>query len=103
MTPLFDVDSVRTMGMSVGESLSLSEGPQEVRGEVGVGAGVKIAQKMNRDEHSLDEWQDKPAGVIRVYFVFQEEFERYVEAGLNDLSGYKEGYLNRVPVGVDHE
>ena len=103
MTPSFDMNSVRTMGMSVGESLSLSEGPQEVRGEVGVGAGVKIAQKMNRDEHSLDEWQDKPAGVIRVYFVFQEEFERYVEAGLNDLNGLKEGYLNGVPVGVDHE
>jgi hypothetical protein len=71
--------------------------------EVGVGAGAKIDQAFDRDAHSIDEWQDKPAGIIRVYFVFQEEFERYVEAGLNDLSGYKEGYLNGVPVGVDHE
>jgi hypothetical protein len=71
----------------------------KVNAEVGIGAGAKIKQDLMGDALRLDQWNDKPAGVIRVYFVFREQFERYVAAGLNDLVGSKEGFLDGVPVG----
>lgn len=67
--------------------------------EVGVGAGAKIKQSLSRDSRPVEVWQDKPAGVMRIYFVFREQFERYAAAGMNDLSGTTEGYLDGVSVG----
>jgi len=67
--------------------------------EVGIGAGAKLKQSLMQDVRTVDSWQNKPAGVIRVYFVFREQFERYVSAGLNNLAGHKEGYLSDLPVG----
>jgi len=67
--------------------------------EVGIGAGAKIKQTMKKSARSLSEWKTKPEAVMRVYFVFVEEFERMVAAGLNDLQGSREGYLEDLPVG----
>jgi len=67
--------------------------------EVGIGAGAKIKQAFAKDARCIDEWQEKPAGIIRVYFVFREQFERYVEDGLKDLSGCKECFMEGLPVG----
>jgi hypothetical protein len=71
--------------------------------EVGVGAGAEISQSIQDDRREMSDWQDKPSATMRIYFVFQEEFERYAEAGLNALKGEKEGFLSGLPVGVAHE
>lgn len=79
---------------------SIKAEPKERVGiEVGLGAGARIKQGFNKAKHSVSDWGTKPTGVIRLYFVFQEEFERYVSAGLRDLEGSREGYLEGLPVG----
>ena len=67
--------------------------------EVGIGAGAKIKQRFEKDRHSIEEWREKPSGIVRIYFVFREQFEKYASEGLHDLTGCKEGYLEGVPVG----
>lgn len=67
--------------------------------EVGIGAGAKINQDFKKSMVSLEDWKDKPEGTLRLYFVFQEQFEAMAESGFNDLSGAKEGYLANLPVG----
>lgn len=68
--------------------------------EVGLGAGEKIKQDFVKANKAIEEYKDKPSGVIRLYFVFQEEFEKYVSRGLKDLKGSSEGYLTGLPVGA---
>jgi hypothetical protein len=94
-------DSMLGLGSAVPCAAAVTE--RSMTAEVGIGAGAKISQNIMRDRHSIDEWQEKPAGIIRLYFVFREQFERYVEDGLRDLSGMKEGYLNSIPVGGTNE
>lgn len=67
--------------------------------EVGLGAGAKIKQNFRRSQYELSDWAEKPTGIIRLYFVFQEEFERYAAVGLHDLEGSKEGYLKGLSIG----
>lgn len=86
-------------GFSATPTSGVSMNMFRVNAEVGIGAGAKIKQDLMGDSLSVDQWNDKPAGIIRVYFVFREQFERYVSAGLNDLAGCKEGFLDGVPVG----
>ena len=86
-----------------GTDTSLTDVKERSSAEVGIGAGAKIKQNINRDRHSLSDWKDNPTGTIRLYFVFQEEFEKYVSMGLNDLEGTKEGFMDALPVVVYHE
>jgi hypothetical protein len=79
------------------------ESPLRKSAEVGIGAGAKIKQAFAKSSKSLEDWEKKPAGVIRLYFVFQEEFERYAAAGFNNLEGNETGYLEGLPVGGSHE
>ena len=81
----------------------LSERNVDLNAEVGIGAGEEIKQQLIKDRKSIDEWQTKPTGIIRLYFVFREQFEQMVSNGLNDLSGFKEGYLDSIPVGGQNE
>jgi hypothetical protein len=67
--------------------------------EIGIGAGQTISQGLQKDMRSVDQWKDKPAGIIRIYFVFREQFEKYAKSGFNDLTGCKSGYLEGLPVG----
>lgn len=67
--------------------------------EVGIGAGSKIQQKFIGDSKMINDWEEKPAAIMRIYFVFREQFEKYVESGLNNLSGEKDGYLSGLPIG----
>lgn len=75
----------------------------KARAEVGLGAGARIKQSVAKARHTATDWEEKPTGVIRVYFVFQEEFEGYAAAGLRDLEGSREGYLEDLPVGGQNE
>jgi len=67
--------------------------------EVGVGAGAEISQSLSVDTLKLDDWQTEPASVMRLYFIFIDQFNELKEKGLKDLSGVKEGFLEGLPVG----
>jgi hypothetical protein len=71
--------------------------------EVGIGAGASIEQSIVKDRRDLSVWEDEPGAVIRLYFVFQDEFESYVSHGLKDLSGAPEGFLKDLPKGGSDE
>jgi hypothetical protein len=71
---------------------------RDASAEVGIGAGNKIEKNIQKSSRALDEWKEKPSSIIRIYFVFREQFERYAESGFNDLEGVKEGFLEGVNV-----
>jgi len=66
---------------------------------VAVGAGAKIKQALQPDTYKLDEWKDEPSSIMRIYFVFEEEFKHWKSFGMKDLYGTRDGMLNGLPVG----
>jgi len=67
---------------------------------VSVGAGAKIHQDLETDSLGLEGWQDKHSAVIRLYFCFEEQFERIVEqGGVKEFKSDDQGYLKDLPVG----
>ena len=92
-----DYDDAVPVGFSNEESINKSTL------EVGVGAGAQIRQRIVSDRHEVNEWSDKPKAIMRIYFVFREQFEKYVASGLKDLVGCKEGFLDSLPVGGNNE
>ena len=95
-------DSERGFGSSTLDA-ECFETPLRKSAEVGIGAGAKIKQNFEKSKHAVEDWESKPAGVIRIYFVFQEEFEKYASAGFNNLEGNESGYLEGIQVGGSHE
>lgn len=71
--------------------------------DVGVGAGAKIAQDFKNDSRDISYWQEKPSTVIRLYFIFQDEFSYYLSKGIRNIEGSKEGFLSGLPVGGNNE
>lgn len=68
--------------------------------DVSVGAGAKINQTLDVDPMSIDDWESKPQGLIRLYFVFNEQLETIVRnGGVKEIGGDTEGYLKNVKVG----
>lgn len=67
--------------------------------EVGVGAGAKISQNLSRDAYALDSWEAEPAAVMRLYFIFEEQFAELQGKGMRNLVGSGEGFLSGLPVG----
>jgi hypothetical protein len=85
-------NEVKTESLNIGKTRSINA-------EVGVGAGAEIYQDVTVDTLNLEDWEDKPSSVIRLYFVFVEQFKEIKSRGLVDLIGEKEGYLANLPVG----
>lgn len=67
--------------------------------DVAVGAGAQIQQDLLSDSLELEKWKKEPTAIIRLYFVFREEFGQIIGKGLLDLEGKKQGYLDGLPVG----
>ena len=68
--------------------------------DVSVGGGARIDQKLSPDPLALDAWTEKESGLIRLYFVFEEQFKQIVKkGGIIDISGTDEGYLSGLPLG----
>lgn len=67
--------------------------------EVGVGAGAEIFQDLKIDSLKVSDWENEPSSIMRLYFVFIEQFEEIKLKGLIDLTGVKEGYLDGLLVG----
>lgn len=95
----FVVNEEKTSGGLISAFSPLEECERSIDASVGIGAGEKIRQMIEKDMRSINSWQDEPSGIIRIYFVFREQFERFVEDGLNNLTGYKESFLDSLPVG----
>lgn len=67
--------------------------------EVGVGAGAQIKQDLITDSLELKDWEEKPNSVMRLYFVFVNQFKEIKEKGIKNLIGKTEGYLDGLSVG----
>lgn len=67
--------------------------------EVGVGAGAEINQQLVIDPLKVSDWDEKPTSVMRLFFVFQNQFEEVKAKGMKDLVGETNGYMSGLPVG----
>jgi len=85
------------------DSLELEELPEPSETEsksVSVGAGAKIRQELQVDELGIDGWKDENSGIIRLYFVFEEQFRDIVkEGGIRGIQTNNDGFLSGLPVG----
>ena len=98
-----NTSDIKSKSTKSAESVMYHSFSSPIRAEVGIGAGAKIKQAFEKSHTPIEDWEKKPAGVIRLYFVFQEEFEKYASLGFNDLKGNESGYLEGLPVGGSHE
>ncbi|MDD5649651.1 MAG: hypothetical protein PHF86_04425 [Candidatus Nanoarchaeia archaeon] len=67
--------------------------------EVGVGAGAIINQSLTVDTLKVTDWESKPSSIMRLFFIFIEQFEEIKAKGMKDLIGVSEGYLSDLPIG----
>jgi hypothetical protein len=67
---------------------------------VSVGAGAEIRQDLAEDTLKIEDWKTEPSAVIRLYFVFEEQFKEIVDkGGIRDLKGDDKGFMKDLPVG----
>lgn len=64
-----------------------------------VGAGANIRQAVYDDPEPLDYWRDNPEAIICINYVEESDAIKIINQGKIDLSGHKEGFLQKVPVG----
>jgi len=82
-----------------GMKLSKQSAPVEKK-EVAIGAGAKVKQGLIVDPYELDSWKDEPDSIMRIYFVFQNEFDHWKSFGMKDLDGtHSDGMLKGLPIG----
>jgi hypothetical protein len=86
----FQSSSLKTMSL---------RSAKRINQEVGVGAGAEISQSLTVDPLKVSDWEDEPSSIMRLYFVFVEQFEDIKKKGMKDLTGQKEGFLSGLPVG----
>jgi len=74
--------------------------PATNKKEVSIGAGAKIDQKLIVDPYELDTWKEEPDSIMRIYFVFHDEFEHWKSFGMRDFDGTNsDGMLKGLPIG----
>ena len=100
-TSLSDMTSTAAMSFM---DCSLSSEPKsrgiEVRSKsVSVGAGAKINQQLQEDTAPISEWMDEPDAIMRIYFVFEEEFAKWRSFGMKCVEDVQAGMLKGIPVG----
>lgn len=66
---------------------------------VAVGAGAKIDQKLSPDTEDISHWKESPDAVMRIYFVFEEEFAKWRKYGMKCLEDVEQSMLKGLPVG----
>jgi hypothetical protein len=67
--------------------------------DVSVGAGAQIQQGLALDPNPPDFYRPEPSAIIRLYFVFEDVFQKIVAQGREDLEGDPEGFLSGLPTG----
>ena len=64
------------------------------RKDVAVEAGARIRQDLQADPLKVTAWEEKPAAIMRLYFVFPLQFAEILEkGGIKTLNAKPEGYL----------
>jgi hypothetical protein len=66
--------------------------------DVSIGAGAKINQGLSADRYPND-WKSEPDAVMRIYFVFEDEYNKWKSHGLKPESLNEKGFLKGLPVG----
>jgi hypothetical protein len=74
---------------SLGQKMSTDESVSRHLGEMGIGRGGKIHQKIYPDPYGIEVWQEAPVAAVAVYVVNAQAFE--------EITGQK------IPVPVGHE
>lgn len=74
---------------SLGQKMSADESVSQHFGEMGLGKGGRIHQKIYPDPYGIEVWQDAPVAAVAVYVVNAQAFE--------EITGQK------IPVPVGHE
>ncbi len=64
-----------------------------------IAAGARVSQHIFDDPNSLDFYQGEPEGLIVINYCTEEDAIKIIEAGRVDLSGNREGFLAKIPVG----
>lgn len=67
--------------------------------DVSVGAGAKINQSLAKDDSDINTWKKEPDAVMRIYFIFQSEFEKWRQGGMKCLEDVESSMLAGIPVG----
>jgi hypothetical protein len=67
--------------------------------EVAIGAGAKIKQDLLADNYEFDSWKEEPDAVMRIYFIFENEFQHWKSFGIRDYEGCVNSMLDGLPVG----
>lgn len=94
-------DAVFSASLADGiDEVELPEPSETKSKSVSVGAGAKIAQELQCDELGIDGWKDEHSGVIRLYFVFEEQFRQIVkDGGIKGIQTNDDGFLSGLPTG----
>lgn len=66
---------------------------------VSVGAGAKINQTLRADAGDITNWNTDPDAVMRIYFIFEDEFNKWRKFGMKCLEDVEPGMLKGIPVG----
>ncbi len=69
--------------MAFADMSAVDESPKEVA----VGAGAQIEQAIDLDIYGVETWKDDPDAVMRIYFVFEDEFNEYAKHGFKGEHG----------------
>jgi len=93
----FSTDTLASRRLSSNRLSSVSVEPK-AKVDVAVGAGAKIHQSISADKADLSDYTETPEAIIRVYFVFETEFNMYASKGFIS-SPRREGYLANITVG----
>lgn len=80
------------------DGMSLSMASVQTK-SVSVGAGAKINQTLRADAGDITHWNAEPDAVMRIYFIFEEEFAKWRKFGMKCIEDVTPSMLKGIPVG----
>jgi len=65
--------------------------------DVSVGAGKEVSQELGMDALGLEGWNDRCQAEIKIHFVYMDELQPYLDAGMRDIDPGRRGMLAGIP------
>lgn len=88
------------MDMSmVARRMGALDAPERNTKDVSVGAGARIDQRLDADTTPIDHWNETPDAVMRIYFIFEDEFVKWRQFGMKCIEDVESSMLSGIPVG----
>lgn len=84
-------------GQSVGASSRVNSQVKVQKLEVA--AGAKINQHVYDDPNDLAYWAENVAGILVINYCNEEDCEKILAGGMEDVDGSREGFLAQIPAG----